>query len=142
MLAKNTCNKMVAKIETDQEEMITRMVANQERMNASLREEIKSGEAEMKSIVIAWIANMKDDRKQIMSCQVMTEACLDSKELSSEDMVSEVKHQEVCMEEAAVKSSETRNDMGRHLDAGCPHYAAVARYEGNIFREIVDRRKD
>jgi hypothetical protein len=133
---------MVAKIETDQEEMMTRMVANQERMNASLREEIKSGQAEMRSIVIAWIANMKDDQKQIMSCQVTTEVCLDSKELSPEDMVSEVKHQEVCMEEAAVKSSETRNDTGRHLAAGCPHYAAVARHKGNIFREIVERRKD
>jgi hypothetical protein len=33
---------MMAKIETDREEMMARMDTNQERINASLREEIKS----------------------------------------------------------------------------------------------------
>jgi hypothetical protein len=41
--------------------MMARMDDNQERMIASLREEIQSGQAEMKSIVNAWRADMKDD---------------------------------------------------------------------------------
>jgi hypothetical protein len=43
--------------------------AKQERMNASLKEKIKSGQAEMRSTVStlekkmdAWIANMRNDR--------------------------------------------------------------------------------
>jgi hypothetical protein len=51
-------------------------------MNVNLkemREEIKTGQAEMRSIVNAWIANMRDDQKETMSCQVTTEECLDSK---------------------------------------------------------------
>jgi hypothetical protein len=65
----------------------------EEVMNANLKEmskEIKSEQAEMRSIVNAWIADMKDDRKETMSCQVTTEACLESKELNPEDMESEV----------------------------------------------------
>jgi hypothetical protein len=42
------------------------MNANQVKTNAELketREEIKSGQAEMRFVVNAWIANMRDDRK-------------------------------------------------------------------------------
>jgi hypothetical protein len=46
-----------------------------------LSEDIKSGQAEMRSTVNAWIANMSDDQKET-SCQVTMEACLDSKELN------------------------------------------------------------
>jgi hypothetical protein len=63
--------QMMTKIETDQEEMMAGMDANQERMNASLREEIPAGHVEMKSIINVWIADMKDDRRETMSCQVM-----------------------------------------------------------------------
>jgi DNA polymerase III delta prime subunit len=56
------------KADTSLKEMLPRMDANQERMNACLREEIISGEAEMKSTVNAfqekmdaWIANMRDN---------------------------------------------------------------------------------
>jgi hypothetical protein len=85
-----------------------------------MREEIKSGQAEMRSIVNAWIADMKKDRKETMSCQVTTEACLDSKELNPEYMKSEVEHREVPTIEAAVKSSEAmkKRHRGRHLAAG------------------------
>jgi hypothetical protein len=58
----------------------------EEMMNANLKEmrgEIKSGQAEMRCIVNAWIADMKKKgRKETMSCQVTTAACLDSKELN------------------------------------------------------------
>jgi hypothetical protein len=73
-----------------------------------MREEIQSGQAEMRFIINAWIADMKKDRKETMSCQVRTEVCLNSKELNPEDMESEVEHQEVPTEEAAVKSWETK----------------------------------
>jgi hypothetical protein len=97
--------QMITKIETDREEMVARMDANQERMNASLSEEMQSGQAEMRAIVNAWMAEMKDDRRETMSCQVKMEACRGSKELNPEDMESEVEHQEVFTKEAAVKSS-------------------------------------
>jgi hypothetical protein len=63
---------------------------------------------------------MRDDRKEIMSCQVTMAACLDSKELSPEDMESEVEHREVPTEEATAKSSGTmkKRHRGRHLAAG------------------------
>jgi hypothetical protein len=85
-----------------------------------MRDELKSGQAEMRSTVNAWIAGMKDDRREIMSCQVMMEACLDSKEPNLEDTESKVEHQEVPMDEAAVKSLGTMKTWhrGRHLAAG------------------------
>jgi hypothetical protein len=111
--------QMMTKIETDQEEMMARMDANQERMNASLRRKIQSGQAEMRSIVNAWIVDMKDDRREIMSYQVTSEACLDSKEINPGDMESEVEHREIRTEEASVTSSGTmkKRRRGLHLAA-------------------------
>jgi hypothetical protein len=86
------------------------MNANQAKMDANLKEmrgEVKSGQAEMRSIVNAWISNMGDDQKETVSYQVTMEACQDSKELNPEDMKSEVEHWEVPTEEATVKSSGT-----------------------------------
>jgi hypothetical protein len=77
-------------------------------MNANLkamREEIKFGRVEMRSIGNAWIEDMKKDQKETMSCQVATAACLDSKELNPEDMESEVELREVPTKEATMKSS-------------------------------------
>jgi hypothetical protein len=98
--------------------MLARMNANQER----LREEIKSGQAEMRSTVSAikkkmdaWIANMRDDQIETVSCQVMTEVCLDSKEPNLEDVESEVEYREVPTEEATVKSSGTMKKQHRVL---------------------------
>jgi hypothetical protein len=70
-------------------------------------EEIKSAQAEMRSIVNVWLADMKDGRKETMSCELMTEACLDNKELNLEDMKPKVEYQETSTEEAAVKYSGT-----------------------------------
>jgi hypothetical protein len=44
----------------------------EEMMNVNLkemREEIKSGQVEMRSIVNAWIADMKDDQRETMPCK-------------------------------------------------------------------------
>jgi hypothetical protein len=63
---------------------------------------------------------MRDDRKETMSCQVMMEACLHSKELKLEGMESQVEHREVPTEEAKVKSLGTmkKQHTGWHLAAG------------------------
>jgi hypothetical protein len=84
-----------------------------------MREEIKSGQVEIRCIVNAWIVEMKKDRKETMSCQATTVACLDNKELNPEDMKYEVEHREVPMEEVTVKSSGTmkKRHRGRHLVA-------------------------
>jgi hypothetical protein len=45
------------------------MKANQGKMNANLkemREEIISGQVEIRSMLKAWVANMRDDRKETM----------------------------------------------------------------------------
>jgi hypothetical protein len=112
--------QMMTKIETDRQEMMVRMDANQERMNASLREEMQSAQAEMRSAVNAWITDMKKDRKETMFCKVTTEACLGSKELNQEDMESEGEHGDVPTEEATVKSSGTMKKLHRgwHIAAG------------------------
>jgi hypothetical protein len=103
--------QMMGKTETNQEERLARMDASQERSNENPTEEIKSGQAEIKSIVNAFqemmdarIANIRDNLKETMYCQLTTEACLDSKEPNSEDTESEVEHHKVPTEEAAVKS--------------------------------------
>jgi hypothetical protein len=117
----------------------------------------------MRSIVNAWIADMKDDQEETMSCQVMTETFLDSKELNPEDMESEMEHREVPTEEAAVKSSGTmkkwhrgryqatgrrggpkeltRGERGsqRKLAVACKkvsHRTAVVRRKRNVFKKI------
>jgi hypothetical protein len=73
--------------------MMARMDTNQERMNASLREKIQSGQAEMRSIVGAWIADMKDGRKETMSCKEVTEAHLECEEPTSVNMEPEAECQ-------------------------------------------------
>jgi hypothetical protein len=84
-----------------------------------MREEIKSGQAEIRSVVNAWIADMKN-WKETMSCQVTAEACLNSQETNKEDMEPKVEHREVPTEETAVESSGTmkKRYRGRHLVAG------------------------
>jgi hypothetical protein len=56
--------KIYAHTETDGkhvQQMMARMDTNQERMIASLREEIQSGQVEMRPIVDDWIADTMDD---------------------------------------------------------------------------------
>jgi hypothetical protein len=72
---------------------------NREELDIDLketREEIKSGEEEMKFTVDAFqekmdvsIANRKDDRKETKSCQETTDAHLECEEQTSVDMESE-----------------------------------------------------
>jgi hypothetical protein len=117
----------------------------------------------MRSIVNAWIAYTRDDRKETMSSQVMTVVCMHSEELNLEDMESEVDHREVPTKETAVKFSGTmkKQHRGQHLAAGqcgepkqltrgdcgswrklaatcrkVSRHAAVAQCKGNIFRKI------
>jgi hypothetical protein len=80
----------------------------------------QSGQVEMRSVINAWIADVKVYRKETMSCQATMAACLDSKELNPEDMGCEVEHLEVSTEEAVVKSSGTmkKRKRGRHQRAG------------------------
>jgi hypothetical protein len=94
------------------EDFVGRLEAKTNVKLKQMREEIKCGQVEMRSVVNAWIVNMKKDRKETVSCQV-TATCLDSKELNPEDMKSEVEHQEVPMEETAVKSSGTMKKQHR-----------------------------
>jgi hypothetical protein len=97
--------------------------------------------------------------------QVTTEACLESKELNCEDMKSKVERREVPTEEATVNSSGTMKKQHRgwhlvarrkeltqggygsqrNLAATCrkvSHQVAVARHRRNVFREIVDLRRN
>jgi hypothetical protein len=74
---------------------------NQEGMNASLREQIQSGQAEMRSKVSAIEENMEAAihsprawRKETMARLEMMEARLECKKPSSEDMEPETEHQE------------------------------------------------
>jgi hypothetical protein len=64
-------------------------------MNSSLREEIKSGQSQIRSTVSAfqektdaWIADMKDGRKERTACQEATEANPEKMELNPEMMQS------------------------------------------------------
>jgi hypothetical protein len=126
-------SRMEADRKTNQEEirasleqmasLVSQIEANYAKTDVNLqemREEITSGQAKMRSIVNAWKADMKDDRKETMPCHVTIEVCLYSKELNPEDKESEVEHQEVPTEEATVKSSGTmkKQHRGRYLAAG------------------------
>jgi hypothetical protein len=68
------------------EEMMNANKANSKENLKEMREDIKSGQEEMRSIYKAWITDMKKDLKETMSCQVTTETCLESKEINQEDM--------------------------------------------------------
>jgi hypothetical protein len=114
--------QMMAKIKTDQEEMMTRMNTNQERMSASLREEIQSGQVEMRSIVDARIADMKDGRKETMACQEMVEAHLECEEPTSVDMEPEAEHWEIPKEDAIVKPIEGQRKRRRDQNLAMEHH--------------------
>jgi hypothetical protein len=72
--------EMKAKADADREQMLTRMEAN----TKSMREDIKCGQAVMRSIIRtiegkmdAWIAHMRDDWKEMTFCQETKEARLE-----------------------------------------------------------------
>jgi hypothetical protein len=82
----------------------------------------------------AWLMEMKKGRRELMACQETTEAnpettmscletteaCRSSKDLSPEEMESEVERRKVPTEEAAVKSSRAmkKRHRGRRMAAG------------------------
>jgi hypothetical protein len=113
-MTQSQIGSLFSSMEADREDLKEMM---EEMMNLNLKEmrdEIKSGEAGMRSMVNAWIANLREDRKETMSCQVTTEAFLDSKELNPEEIESESKRWEVPTEDAVVKPAKGRKK--RHRD--------------------------
>jgi hypothetical protein len=93
--------------------LASRINANREEMNAKMDA--------TKENMDVWIAEMRDGRKkEMMTCQEMTETCLDSKEPNPEDMQSGVEHWEVPKEHTTVKPVRElkKRHRGRHLAAG------------------------
>jgi hypothetical protein len=122
---------------------------NQERMDINLkemREDIKSGQAEMRSIVVAFqekidtcIASRRDDQKETVSFQETTEAHLECEEQTSVTMESEQEHQVAPKEDAAVipVGGLRKWLMDRNLAAGRRQKA-----KGRIQKEIDCRRQE
>jgi hypothetical protein len=61
--------KLNAKIDANQAKAEANTKANQAEILARMREDIKSGQAEMRSILDAWLTNLKDGRKETTACQ-------------------------------------------------------------------------
>jgi hypothetical protein len=135
-----------------------------------LKEDIKTNQVktdvnlkEMRSIVNSWTADMKYGRNGMMACQEKTEARLDCKEPTREEMESELE-QEVPKEDAVVKpvkgqkkrhrgrklAKERRGEpkeltpgicrSWRKLAAACrkvSRHARMAWRKGNVFRKIL-----
>jgi hypothetical protein len=103
------------KADAGREQMLARMEEKLDANTKSMQEDIKSGQAEMRSIVWAieemmdtWIANVRDDRIERTSCQEII-ACHEATETNTEKiqsnprvMQSVAEHQEVSKEDAAV----------------------------------------
>jgi hypothetical protein len=106
------------------------MKATQERIEAntkSMREDIKTGQAEIRFIVGAFqekmdacVASRRDDQKETMSFQETMEAHLECEEQTSVTMESEEKHQEAPKEDAVVKpvKGQKKRHRGREPAAG------------------------
>jgi chromosome segregation ATPase len=101
---KDVNQEKLDKMDSKQEEMKAQMASlaskidvNQERMESTVNVAQEKMEA--------WIAEMKDGRKEIMACQETTEACLECKEPTSQKMNFGAEHQEVPKEHAGVKNS-------------------------------------
>jgi hypothetical protein len=85
-----------------------------------MREDIKTGQAEIRSIVGAFqekfdacVASRRDDQKETISFQETAEAHLECKEQTSVTMESEEKHQEAPKEDAVVKPVKGRKKRHR-----------------------------
>jgi hypothetical protein len=91
--------------------------ANQAKMNVNLnkiREEIKSGQTDTRSIVDAWITDMKNGRKQMIACHKATKADTEKINPHPGMMQSVREHQDVSNEEATVMP--VGGLMKRHRD--------------------------
>jgi hypothetical protein len=147
----NAGKKMDANTKTTQDDMKT----NQTKTDVNLKE-IKSGQAEMRSIVNAWLSDMKNIRKETMACLEKTEARLEVEEPTSMEMKPEVADEEVPLEDAArmpVAEPKKRCRDGnlnsrRHRKQqkwtqsknGCPKNWVAAR-RGTTRRAVVARRR-
>jgi hypothetical protein len=100
--------------------MMARMDTNHERINASLREEVKSSQGNMRFIVSAWIADINDCQKEMKADREATEANPEKVEANPVEKTSVAVHEEFCMEDAAVKSLLTMKQWqrARHLATG------------------------
>jgi hypothetical protein len=78
-------------------EMNAKTDGKQEEMLARMREDIKSGQAEMRSTLDVWLMDLKDGRKETTACNGATET-----EPNPGIMQSIQEHQEIPKEEAAV----------------------------------------
>jgi hypothetical protein len=126
-----------AEMKADREQMLAKIGANQEKTDdkqeginenlRKMREEIKSGQAEMKATINAiqekmnvWVAEMKDGREERTALQETTEAYLDSREPNPEEIQSGAEHREAPKEHAAVKpvGGLRKRHRGRPLGAG------------------------
>jgi hypothetical protein len=103
------------------EEMKTKMASLTFQIDAN-QEEIKSTVNTFQEKMEAWIAEMKDERKETVACQVTTEARLECKEPASEGIKSEVEHEEVPKEGAAVETSRASNKRHRDQHMFCPFH--------------------
>jgi hypothetical protein len=96
--------RMEANRESDQEElkgmmeeMNTKVGGKQEEMLARMREDIKYGQAEMRSTLDEWLMDLKDGRKETTACSEATETKLDPGSMQSIE-----EHQDIPKGEAAV----------------------------------------
>jgi seryl-tRNA synthetase len=94
--------EMKANRKADQEKAEGSREESKEMMKA-MREEIKSDEAEMRSIVNAWMADIKDARKKTTACHEETEANAEKTERDRGMMQSVAEHQVAFKEDAVVK---------------------------------------
>jgi hypothetical protein len=67
-----------------------------------MRKEIKSGQAGLRSMLNAWLTDIKNDRKETMAFLEKTKARLEVEEPASEDRTPEVAHDEEVPKEDAV----------------------------------------
>jgi hypothetical protein len=95
------------KAEAEQEEIKGMMNATHERMVAftkSMREDIKSGQEEIRCIVDAWMTDVNDDRKETTACQDAMEGSLKKIESHSGEKEAIVERQKISNEEVSVHS--------------------------------------
>jgi hypothetical protein len=116
--AESSAGKGRCRYKADREELKEIMDAN----TKAMREDVKCGQAEIRSIVGAFQENMdacvahrRDARKETMSCLETTEAHVECEEQTSVDTESEEKHPEVSKEHAVV---ETGKALKSGIEAG------------------------
>jgi hypothetical protein len=87
--------------------MMANRHADREQIDAKLKdlkEDTKSSQAEMRSILDAWITDIKDAQKKTTACQEMTGANPEKMETNPEEKGAIVERQVILNEEAAIHS--------------------------------------